>query len=319
MISSARTRRQFLQSASAATLLSLHSPALFSSTNTLKETQFYTNLSCGRIGAKATFLESVELAVKYGFEAVDPDAKYFAQLSDSELANLLEDLKAKNLKFGSGSLPVDFRKDETTFGDGLKRLPEFCRALQRARIWRVSTYFLSFSDEFTYLQNFRTHSYRLRACAQILKDHGQKLGLEYLGPMTLWRSRKHPFLHTMSETKELLVAIGTGNVGFHLDCWHWYTAGETEADLLTVRNEEITAVDLNDAPAGLTLDKQIDASRELPAATGVIPVKTFLDALRKIGYDGPIHAEPFNAALRALPREEAVAKTAAAMKKAFSL
>ena len=132
MISSARTRRQFLQSASAATLLSLPSPALFSSTNTLKETQFYTNLSCGRIGAKATFLESVELAVKYGFEAVDPDAKYFAQLSDSELANLLEDLKAKKLKFGSGSLPVDFRKDETTFGDGLKRLPEFCRAL-RAR------------------------------------------------------------------------------------------------------------------------------------------------------------------------------------------
>jgi sugar phosphate isomerase/epimerase len=196
---------------------------------------------------------------------------------------------------------VDFRKDETTFGDGLKRLPEFCRALQRARIWRVSTYFLSFSDELTYLQNFRTHSYRLRACAQILKDHGQKLGLEYLGPMTLWRSRKHPFLHTMSETKELLVAIGTGNVGFHLDSWHWYTAGETEADLLTVRNEEI------------------DSSRELPAATGVIPVKTFLDALRKIGYDGPIHAEPFNAALRAVPREEAVAKTAAAMKKAFSL
>jgi len=318
MNSNRRTRRHFLQSASAAALLSIPSPAL-SLFNTLKETQFYTNLSCGRIGAKATFLESVDLAVKYGFEAIDPDAKYFAQLSDGELASLLEDLKVKKLKFGSGSLPVDFRKDETTFADGLNRLPEFCRALQRAGIWRVSTYFLSFSDELTYLQNFRTHAYRLRACAQILKDHGQNLGLEYLGPMTLWRSRKHPFLHTMSETKELLVAIGTGNVGFHLDSWHWYTAGETEADLLTVRNEEITAVDLNDAPAGLTLDKQIDSSRELPAATGVIPVKTFLDALRKIGYDGPIHAEPFNAALRALPRDEAVAKTAAAMKKAFRL
>jgi len=78
-------------------------------------------------------------------------------------------------------------------------------------------------------------------------------------------------------------------------------------------------VDLNDAPAGIPLEKQVDSARELPLATGVIPVKVFLDALRKIGYDGPIQAEPFNAALRAMPTEQAVAATAAAMKKALAL
>jgi sugar phosphate isomerase/epimerase len=315
-----QSRRRFLQSSlTAAALLPLPPPMLSRPLASHSQTRFYMNLSCGRIGAKATFLESVDLAVKYGFEAVDPDAKYFAQLSGGELQKLLADMKARNLRFGSGSLPADFRKDEATFSEGLKQLPEFCKALQRAGVWRVSTYVLSFSDDLTYLQNFRTHAYRLRACAQVLKDHGQKLGLEYLGPMTLWRRGKHSFIHSMSEAKELFVAIGTGNVGFHLDSWHWYTAGETEADLLTLRNEDVIAVDLNDAPAGLPLDKQIDSSRELPAATGVIPVKTFLDALRKIDFDGPIHAEPFNAALRALPRDEAVAATAAAMKKAFSL
>jgi predicted xylose isomerase-like sugar epimerase len=41
--------------------------------------------------------------------------------------------------------------------------------------------------------------------------------------------------------------------------------------------------------------------------------------VERIGYDGPVHAEPFNAALRALPREAACAATAAAMKKAFAL
>jgi ABC-type amino acid transport system permease subunit len=41
--------------------------------------------------------------------------------------------------------------------------------------------------------------------------------------------------------------------------------------------------------------------------------------LRKIGYDGPIQAEPFNAALRAMPKDQAVAATAAAMKKALAL
>jgi len=82
----------------------------------------------------------------------------------------------------------------------------------------------------TYPQNFRRHADRLRQCAQILADHGQKLGLEYVGPRTLLRSQRHPFIHTMSEMKELIVAIGTNNLGFQLDSWHWFNAEETDKD-----------------------------------------------------------------------------------------
>jgi sugar phosphate isomerase/epimerase len=291
----------------------------FRAADTLLPRRFYMDLSCGRLGVKATFLEAMDLAVRHGFEAIDPDAKYFGQLSDLQIGDLLAQMKAKQLRFGPASLPVDFRKDDATFHAGLKALPETCKPLQRAGVWRVSTYVLSFDRNLSYLQNFRSHAYRLRACAQILKDHGQKLGLEYLGPMTLWRRERHAFIHSLGEIRELIAAIGTGNVGIQLDSWHWFTADETEADLLTLRNEDIITVDLNDAPQGIALDQQIDSVRELPAATGVIPIKTFLDALRRIGYDGPVHAEPFNAALRALPREEACAAAAAAMKKAFAL
>jgi hypothetical protein len=44
-----------------------------------------------------------------------------------------------------------------------------------------------------------------------------------------------------------------------------------------------------------------------------------LNTLQKIGFDGPIRCEPFNAALRAMPREQALAAVAASMKKAFAL
>ena len=293
--------------------------AAISATDSAPTRKFYMDLSCGRIGVKATFLEAMDLAIRNGFEAVDPDAKYFQQLSESQLADLLAQMREKRLRFGPASLPVDFRKDDVTFREGLKVLPESCKALQRAGVWRVSTYVLSFDRNLSYLQNFRSHAYRLRACAEILKDYGQKLGLEYLGPMTLWRRERHPFIHSLSETRELIAAIGTSTVGIQLDSWHWFTAQETDADLLTLHNDDVITVDLNDAPAGIPIDKQIDSARELPAATGVIPTKAFLDALRKIGYDGPVHAEPFNAALRALPREDACAATAAAMKKAFAL
>jgi sugar phosphate isomerase/epimerase len=119
--------------------------------------------------------------------------------------------------------------------------------------------------------------------------------------------------------KELLVAIGTDNLGVQLDSWHWFNAQETQQDLLTLRGQDVITVDLNDAPAGLTLDQYRDNSRELPATTGVIPVKQFLDALLQIGYDGPIQAEPFNAALRTLPLDQACAAASSAMKKALNL
>ena len=281
----------------------------------IPERKFYTVLSVGRIGFKASFPESVSLAAKYGFEGVDPNAEYFAKLSNDELKRQLDDLKSKNLKLGAAGLPVEFRKDEDTFNEGLKKLPAVADVLQKAAVTRISTYILPFSDDLTYLQNFRQHAARLRPCAQILKDRSLRLGLEYVGPRTSWRSKRHPFVHTLSEIKELIVAIGTGNVGVQLDTYHWFNAEESQEDILTLRPEDVITVDVNDAPAGLTLDQQMDLSRELPGATGIIPVKEFIDGLKKIGYDGPIHAEPFNAALRAKPLDEACALTAAAVKR----
>jgi sugar phosphate isomerase/epimerase len=315
------TRRRFA-SAIGLGALALHPSSFSADAPALSEApqrKFYTVLSLGRIGFKGSFQQSLELATKNGFEGVDPDLGYFSQLTDDGLKELRDDLKAKNLRLGVAGLPVDFRKDMQTFSDSLKNLPTTAKLLSRVGVSSLSTYVLSFSNDLTYLQNFREHACRLRACAQVLRDYGQRLGVEYVGPRTSWRSGRNPFIHTLSEVKELMVAIGTENLGVQLDTYHWYNAEETEEDLLALRNQDVVTVDLNDAPAGLPLDKLMDLARELPAATGVIPVKNFLDALLEIGYNGPIAAEPFNAALRAMPIAQACATTAAAMKKAFSL
>src|ERR1700722_7010553 len=316
------TRRQLLiaGTAGAAAGLALSATAKLAATTTsIPQRKFYPILSLGRLGLHATFLESVELATRYGFEGLDPDISYFASLSEDALHELLDDLQKRNLKFGAAGLPVEFRKDADTFNSDLKKLPAAAAVLQRAGIWRVSTWIMPCSNDLPYLQNFRQHAGRLRLCAQVLADHGQKLGLEYVSPRTLWRSQKHPFIHTLSEMKELLAAIGTDNLGIQLDSWHWFNAQETQQDLLTLRAQDVITVDLNDAPTGLTLDQYRDDSRELPAATGVIPVKQFLDALLQIGYDGPIQAEPFNAALRAMPLDQACAMASESMKKALRL
>jgi hypothetical protein len=47
----------------------------------LQSASLYSILSLGRIGFHVSFLESVDLVAKYGFEGLDPDANYFGSTS----------------------------------------------------------------------------------------------------------------------------------------------------------------------------------------------------------------------------------------------
>jgi len=277
------------------------------------------DLVCGAIGVQASPREAIELAHRFGFESVAPDAGFLGGLSDGDLQGLIADMKAKKLVFGVAGLPVNFRGEDAAFDEGLAKLDAFARSLARGGVTRVGTWLSPAHDRLTYLENFRLHARRLRAIAEALRGHGLRLGLEYVGPKTSWSARRFPFIHTMKEMGELIAEIARDNVGFTLDSWHWYTAGETGDDILRWKGRDVISVHLNDAPAGIPVGEQVDTRRELPAATSVIDVGTFLGALRKIDYDGPVYAEPFNAALRAMPRDQALETVASAMKKAFAL
>nr|WP_201723910.1 TIM barrel protein [Rhodopirellula sp. SM50] len=310
------SRRDVL-AASAGLLSFTACPSVFALSESKRK--FTVDLRWGSIGVKANQTEAIELAAKHGFESVAAAPHDLAKLSDAESEALVGDLKAKGLVWGSSGLPVDFRKEEAKFKSDLAALPALAAALRRAGVDRMGTWISPCHDELTYVANFKQHADRLRECAKILKDHGLRLGLEYVGTSTLRNSKRFPFLHTMRETAELHSAIGVDNMGFVLDSWHWYTAGETADDIRSLNAQQIVGCDLNDAPAGLAVDEQIDNRRELPAATGVIDVKSFLQALIDVGYDGPVRAEPFNQALNQLDNDEACAATSKAIHKAIAL
>lgn len=311
------TRRQFHNAtlAGAASLIAGRSHA----ETMAKKLPFTLDLRCGSIGVKANQTEAINLAHKHGFESVTPDPWFLSDLTTAARGDLLADLKEKNLKWGSAGLPVDFRRDSAKFREGMKSFPSQAEGLQAAGVTRVGTYIMPRHNELTYVANFRQHAKRLRECVKVMSDNGLRFGIEYVGPKTLWASQRHSFIHSMAEAKELLAEIGMKNTGLVLDSWHWYTAHETVEDLRTLKNTDIVACDLNDAPKGLKIDEQIDNQRELPTATGVIDLKTFLTTLSEIGYDGPIRAEPFNAQLNKMNNDDACAATAKAMRSAFDL
>ena len=314
-------RRQFVQTTTLAGLagLGLVVQGASGRESVRAKRRFSFCLACGPIGVTGDAWKMIGWASQFGFEAIEPSAQFLGKLSDAEFQSYLGEMKSKGLVWGAAGLSLDFRGGDAAFEESLKSLPEFAQSLRRAGVNRVATWLSPGHKTLTYVANFRQHARRLREAARVLGDHGLRLGLEYVGPKTSWSASRFPFIHTMAEMKDLIGEIGCSNVGFLLDCWHWYTAQETEADLLSLKASDVVLCHLNDAPAGIPVEQQVDNRRGLPCATGVIDVKTFLGAMNRIGYDGPVVCEPFSQELRQLSPEQVLAAVAAAMQKAVAL
>lgn len=265
----------------------------------------YRNLNPGAVGISGSPAEIIALAKRVGFAGVD----YFGGDPDQ-----FRDLLAEHdVRLGAMGMPVDFRKDQATYEQGLAELPAAAAAAARAGCSRCATWLMPASDELSYVENFRLHVDRLRPVARILQDHGIRFGLEYVAPKTSRDGHAYEFIHTLPQLLELCGAIGTGNMGLLLDSWHWYTAHETVDDLRRLDASLVVQVHVNDAPAGIPIDRQMDSVRALPGETGVIDMTGFLRALEAMNYDGPVTPEPFSAALREMPRDQAAETIGAAM------
>lgn len=273
----------------------------------------YRTLSPGAIDVSVSFEEGAQLAARYGFQGLALDAGYLLEAGADAVRNTLAE---HGLKPGSFGLPIDVRGDDDAFEASLARLAPVAKAAQQVGCSRASTYIFSWSDDKDYRANFRFHRERLARPAAILAEHGIALGLEFLGPKTLRDGHPYTFIYTVQEMLELCDAVGT-NVGLLLDAWHWYTSGNDQADLKLLNARNVVDVHVNDAPAGVPVDEQVDSVRCLPGSTGVIDLYTFLSTLERVGYDGPVVVEPFNARLRAMTAEDAVRTTAEALDKVW--
>jgi sugar phosphate isomerase/epimerase len=277
-------------------------------------------LNAGMLGIQANLAETIALAQDHGFEGVDVDITEVADLVETHGPEHVKDLfTSAGIRAGQWSLPVEFRQDEATWRQGLGELPRLAGAAQAVGIERTATWIVPCSDELNFKDNFEQHVTRLRPVAEILSEHGCRLGLEFIGPRTLRMSKRYQFIHTLDGMLELIQAIGTGNVGFLLDCYHVYTSHSSMDEVRRLTNNDIVVVHVNDAPAGVPVDEQLDLVRTLPGETGVIDIAGFLQTLQAIGYDGPVTPEPFSERLHTLTPANAAREAGEAMRRIWEL
>lgn len=278
----------------------------------------FRSLNPGALGIKCSLEETITYAIRYGFEGFDvPIGEVLRRSDSSGIETVAALLNNSGLLLGPCGLSIDWRtEDEAIFQQGLTELPRFASIAQRLGVTRVTTWVLPGHNERAKQEQWHFLLKRFRRIATILGDHGLRLGLEFIGPKTSRDRFRHEFIYTAPEMLIFAREVGS-NVGLLHDSWHWYTSGGTLAEIRGMANRDIVAVHVNDAPAGIPRDEQIDNVRLLPMESGVIDLPGYLTALKSIRYDGPVTVEPFSARLRTLPPEEAIAQTADALDKAW--
>ena len=270
----------------------------------------FKSLTPGALGVKGSLEELIAYAKNAGFQGVDVNIQEITSLVNENGADHVKSMFANaNLQVGAWGLPVNWRGDSDEFKESLSKLGDYAAAGAAVGATRVAQWVPAASDDLKFRDNFQWHIDRFKPIAEVLAEHGCRLGLEFIGPRTLRVDKPYGFIHSMDGMLALCYAIGTGNMGLLLDCWHWYTGLGTLSDLMGLTNDDIVHVHVNDAPAGVDVSEQIDNKRALPSETGVIDLVGFLKAVNDAAYDGPVSPEPFSQEVRAMPAEEAVCAT----------
>ncbi len=262
------------------------------------------------VTGRASWPDLAEIAARAGFPGVDVDVIKARELGVTATKDLFLRLR---LKPAVVSFPVEFRKDDETFRSGLAALEPAAQFAAAIGCPRTATWMLP-SSELPKVEQRAVYKRRLSECAQILAGSGVRLGLEFVSPIHLRRRFPYEFIYRMDEMMGFAQECGP-NVGLLLDCWHWYHAGATVADIERAGKAGIVHVHINDA-AQKAPEEVVDNDRLMPGE-GVIPLTDFLQALRRIGYEDAASVEVFGRGLKDMTVDAAAKLGADTGKSAF--
>jgi sugar phosphate isomerase/epimerase len=275
----------------------------------------FTCLGPGLIGLALDPLATIQVAARHGYQGVDLPIPAIA-----DAGPLREALAATGLRRGcaGGLLPGKTTVPDAEWDAAVAELETRAARAAALGFTRSTSVILPFHEGLPFAENLALHRRRLHQVAPVLAAHGIRLGLEYVSQQTRRALYPHHFVHDLAATLDLLAELDQPTLGLLLDSFHWYCAGEGTADIDALRNHQVVVAHLNDAIAGRSLAEQVAFERELPGASGMLDGAGFLRALERIGYDGPVTAEPMNETLKLLPVDERAATTLAAIQAVMS-
>jgi sugar phosphate isomerase/epimerase len=309
------TRREFLERAA------LTGAALAYVRRAAAAETMFVSLN-GSVTRGVSGVDKARLAAKVGFGGVDWDFGPMKTAGVDAAKTLFAELKIKpTIASLPMARPFPFSGEQPAFQQALTQLADdaaFCSAIGCQKMMVV----LPASSSLPKDEQRKIARDRLAALSEVLQKSNVRLGIEFLGVQQFRTQRPdgpptHPFIWNLPEAVALAKDSGP-NIGVILDVWHWHHSGSTVDDILAAGKDRIVHIHLSDAKA--QPPEEVRDNQRLMPGEGVINLTGFLQALKKVGYDGGISPEPLGRVPQEMSPEEgaklALDTTTAAMKKA---
>ena len=248
----------------------------------------FRNLSTFGLPLSGRPSELIELALSFGFDAMDIDLIDFQQQAEAfGVTHARRLMVSARLKCGVFRLPVTISGDEATFKDEMAALPQRLELAQATEATRAVATITPASDEHSFKDFFELHRTRLDTLGAMLDKHGISLGLAITPESEARAEKANQFISTFEGLLGLL-AVSHPRIGAVVDSWAFHVTGEPLELIGKVPKGRIVEVRLSDAPRDVPASELSHAQRLMPGDSGVIAMAPVLVQAKNAGFDGPV-------------------------------
>jgi sugar phosphate isomerase/epimerase len=266
----------------------------------------FRNLSTVGLPLSGRPSELIELALSFGFDAMDIDILDFQQQADTfGVPHARRLMVSARLKAGVFHLPVELAADEAAFERDMKALPRFLELAEATEATRAVATIAPASDEHSFKDFFELYRTRLHTIGDLLAARNIMLGLAIQPEAEAREGKSHQFISTY-EGLLGLVTVAHERIGAVADAWALHVTGEPVEMIEKTPRGRLVEVRLSDAPregAGSSLSH---AQRLMPGETGIIDSAAVLRHAKAAGFEGPVTPWADRATLAGRGREKIV-------------
>ncbi len=268
--------------------------------------RMFRNLSTVGLPLSGRPSELIELALSFGFDAMDIDILDFQQQADAfGVPHARRLMVSARLKSGCFHLPVQLAADDAVFKEELAALPRRLELAAATEAMRAVATVAPASDEHSFKDFFELYRSRLHDIGELLAQHDIMLGLTFRPEAEAREGKANQFIHTF-EGLLGLVMVAHERIGAVADAWALHVTGEPLELIAKVPKGRLVEVRLSDAPGDVPAAELTHAHRLMPGDTGTISLADVLTQAKAAGFEGPVTPWADRATLVGRGREKIV-------------
>jgi sugar phosphate isomerase/epimerase len=281
---------------------------LLSTTRLRLEKKMLKNFAPAALGINGRQSELIELALTYGFNAMDVDLHEMlrrSQRTTTEDATKYLNA-ATDLKVGGFNAGVDLDADEDSFIAQVGTLNPIADLAKQLGARCAYVKIPAATDRLPFQEYFDVQRGRLNDIAEVLAGRDIQLAIGFSAGKELAEGKQFPFIRDVEGFLALVNSVSGSNAGFLVDTWDWVVGSGAMDQLSELSVDKIIAVRLGSVSDDSDLAKAKSGERILPQKTGLINHVKLITHLHSIGFDGPVSPTAAGRAYRGQTRESIV-------------